>query len=90
MRQAAHPPASCCQIRRRRCGRKVCTGLPTRIASTLDLCLLDQSPPPTLKCGVGKGRAAPPPPWFPPLEPSFRGPLQQLEDFLRYELLRRS
>ena len=33
----------------------------------------DQSPPPTLWMGWGKGRAAPPPPWFPPLDPPFRG-----------------
>ena len=30
-------------------------------------------PRPPLWMGWGKGRAAPPPPWFPPLDPPFRG-----------------
>jgi hypothetical protein len=36
---------------------------------------LIESPPARPDCGscFGKGRAAPPPPWFPPLDPPFRG-----------------
>jgi hypothetical protein len=54
---------------------EVCTELPVPGATASGSApKCDQSPRPARGLrGGGKGRAAPPPPWFPPLEPLFRG-----------------